>query len=47
MSPLELGGILGGFVNTLTSNGKYPVHGCENLKLPIHMQLSEKQKTFS
>ena len=25
----------------------YPVQGCENLQLPIQMQLSEKQKTFS
>ena len=47
MSPLVLGEILGVFVNTLTADGKYPVQGCENLQLPIQMQLSEKQKTFS
>ena len=47
MSPLVLGEILGIFVNTLTADGKYPVRGCENLQLPIQMQLSEKQKTFS
>ena len=46
MSPLVLGEILGVFVNTLTADGKYPVQGCENLQLPIQMQLSEKQKTF-
>ena len=34
------------FVNTLTANGKYPVQGCENLQLPIQMQLSGKQKKF-
>ena len=42
-----LGEILGVFVNTLTADGKYPVQGCENLQLPIQMQLSEKRKTFS
>ena len=45
MSPLVLGEILGVFVNTLTADGKYPVQGCENLQLPIQMQLSEKRKT--
>ena len=34
-------------VNTLTSDGKYPVQGCENLQLPIQMQLFEKRKKFS
>ena len=24
----------------------YPVQGCENLQLPIQIQLSEQQKTF-
>ena len=43
MSPLVLGKILAVFVNTLTADGKYPVQGCENLQLPIQMQLSEKQ----
>ena len=47
MSPLVLGEIVGVFVNTLTSDGKYPVQGCENLELPIQTQLSEKQKPFS
>ena len=42
-----LGEIVGVFVKTLTSDGKCPVQGSENLQLPIHMQLSEKQKTFS
>ena len=47
MSLLVIGEILGVFVNTLTADGKYPVQGCENLQLPIQMQLSEKRKTFS
>ena len=42
-----LGEILGVFVNTLTADGKYPVQGCENLQLPIQMQLSDKQNNFS
>ena len=46
MSPPVLGKILGLFVNTFTSYGKYLVQGCENLQLPIQMELSEKQKTF-
>ena len=37
MSPLVLGEILGEFINTLTSDGKYPVRGCENLQLPFQM----------
>ena len=47
MSPLVLCEILGVFVNKLTSDGKYPIEYCANLQLPIPMQLSEKQKTFS
>ena len=47
MSPLVLGKILGVFVKTLTAGDMYPVQGCENLQLPIQMQLSEKPKTFS
>ena len=47
MSPLVLGEILGVFLNTLTDDAKYPVQDCENLQLPIQMQLSEKRKTFS
>ena len=46
MSPLVLGEILGVFVNTLTDDAKYPVQVCENLQLPIQMQLSEKRKSF-
>ena len=47
MSPLVLGEIVGVFLNTLTDDGMYPVQGCENLQLPIQMQLSEKRKPFS
>ena len=47
MSPLVLGEILEIFVNTLAADDMYPVQGCENLKLPIQMQLSVKQKIFS
>ena len=43
MSPLVLGEMLEVFVNTLPGDGKYPVQGCENLQLPIQMQLSEKR----
>ena len=28
------------FVNRLTADGKYPVRDCENLQLPIQIQLS-------
>ena len=35
------------FVNTLTGDGKYPIQYCENLQLPIQMQVSEKRKIFS
>ena len=47
LSPLVLGEMSWVFVNTLTADGKYPVQGCENLQLPIQMQLSGKPKTFS
>ena len=47
MSPLVLCEILGVFFNTLLADGKYPVQDCENLQLPIQMQLSEKRKTLS
>ena len=33
---------LGLFVNTLTVNNKDPFRNCENLPLPIQMQLSKK-----
>ena len=39
--------ILGLFVNTLTSDGKYSLVNKANLTQPIQMQLSKKQKTFS
>ena len=47
MSVLVLGEILGVFVNTFTADGKYPSQDCENLQLPIQVQLFEKHKTFS
>ena len=47
MSPLLMGEIFGVYVNTLTADGKYPVQYCENLQLPIQMQLSYNWKTFS
>ena len=34
------------FVNTLTADGKYPIHYRENVRLRIQRQLSKKQKTF-
>ena len=34
-------------VNTLAADEKNPVLNRENLTIPIQMQLSEKQKTFS
>ena len=34
-------------VNTLAANEKYPVLNRDNLTIPIQMQLSQKQKTFS
>ena len=47
MSPLVIREILEVFLNTLTCDGKNPVQDCQYLQLPIQMQLSEKQKTFS
>ena len=38
---------LGLLANTLATNEKYPVLNRGNLTVPIQMQLSEKQKTFS
>ena len=35
------------FVNTLTSHAKYSVLNKQHLLHPIHMQLTQKQKTFS
>ena len=47
MSPLVLGEILNGFLNTLTFDGKYPVQNFKNLQLPIQMQFCEKRSSFS
>ena len=35
------------FFNTLTVNGKHYLLNRDNLRQQIHMQLSEKHKTFS
>ena len=40
MSPLFIFEISGVFINTLTADDKYPVWDCENLQIPIQMQLS-------
>ena len=47
MSSLVLGEILGVFVTKLTADEKYFVQDCQNLQLPIQMQLSEKKNFFS
>ena len=39
--------ILAVLVNTLAADGKYPLLDRENLMMPIQMQLSRNQKTFS
>ena len=46
ISPLVICKILGVFLNTLTSNDRYPVQDYENLRLQIQMQLSLKRKSF-
>ena len=38
--------ILGLFVNILTADNKYSLLNRDNLKEPIHTQLSQKPKTF-
>ena len=38
---------LGLLVNTLATDEKYPLLNRDNLTIPIQMQLSQKQKTFS
>ena len=38
---------MGQLVNTLIADEKYPVLTGDNLKIPIKMQLSYKQKNFS
>ena len=35
------------FVNILTTDDKYSLFNRDNLRRPIQMQLSQKQKTFS
>ena len=47
MSPLPLGEIVWVFVNTLKSDCKYPVEGCENFQLLFETQLSAKRKPFA
>ena len=47
MAPLVLCEIFGVFLNTLTSDGNYPVQDCQYLRLPIRMQLSGKPTRFS
>ena len=39
--------ILGLLVNTSAADDKYPVPNRDNLTIPIQMQLSRRQKTFS
>ena len=39
--------ILGLLVNTLAADEKYPVLNRDNLKIPIQIQSSQKQNTFS
>ena len=39
--------ILGLLVNTLAADDRYPVVNKENLTIPIQMQLSQTQNTFS
>ena len=46
MSPLVLAEILGLFLNILTAYDKYSIQDCENLSLPIQMQLSEERQNI-
>ena len=39
--------ISGLLVNTLAADEKYPLLNTDNITIPIQMQLSQKQKTFS
>ena len=43
---LVTSGMLGPFVNTLTTDDKYSGHHRENMLRQIQMQLSQKPKTF-
>ena len=47
MSGLVLSVVLGVFVNTLTADDKYPAEDCDNLKVSVQMQLSEKRECLS
>ena len=47
MSLLLISHILGQLVNTLAVDEKYPVLNRDILTMPIRMQLSKEQKTFS
>ena len=47
MSLLLAWKILGLLVSTLAAYEKYLVLHRDNLMIPIHMELSQKQKTFS
>ena len=44
MSPIVLGETFRVFVNTFTADEKYPVQECEDLQLPIQLQLSQNEK---
>ena len=44
MSLLAISGILGLFFNTLTADDKYSCCNSKNLRQPIEMQLSKKEK---
>ena len=46
-SPLLICQTLWLLVNTLAADEKFPVPNGDNLTIPIQMQLSQKQKTFS
>ena len=47
MGPLLTCQVLRLLVNTLAADEKYPLLNRDNLTIPIQMQLSQKQKTFS
>ena len=47
MGPLLTCQVLRLLVNTLAADGKYPLLNRDNLTIPIQMQLSKKQETFS
>ena len=47
ISPIVFDEILNVFVNTWIAADKYPVQNCENLRLPIQIQLPQIRKSFS